>query len=189
MNSSFGTILTIAFWVFTPLYSVAVGLAASSLVENPIVKTRKDVSHGALGRSGWLSQLLLCLSAAFALSLFRGVEGPFAQGQLSLTLPALGLHSLAELILVVSLPLASVIYNQAGAVTSPTGLGLWGLGPLLGWTWLLLPFVTHVTTALLVLELVGVGLVWAISSSNQTPDEGVRANGGSGASYALVLFI
>lgn len=52
----------------------------------------------------------------------------------------------------------------------------------------MLPFVTHVTTALLVLELIGVGLVWAISSG-LNKEGGQRLSGGFGSAYSLILFI
>lgn len=47
---------------------------------------------------------------------------------------------------------------------------------------------THVTTALLVLELVGVTLVWAVSNSS-TPGVGAQQAGLSGPVYGIVFFV
>lgn len=57
--------------------------------------------------------------------------------------------------------------------------------------WGLLPFATQITSALLVLELVGVGLIWALTSlaAPSNPTVGGAGHGPGSLVYAIVLFV
>lgn len=95
---------------------------------------------------------------------YRGQFGPFCQGQLILTQHTSRFSFLTLCLLGVNL-IAAISIRPKFFKPSELGFSTWSLAPLLTYFWSILPLSTQLTTSLLLLELIGVGLVWALCSS------------------------
>jgi hypothetical protein len=131
--------------------------------------------------------LLLLFGAVAVLALYRGYEGSLAHGQLVLSQPTARLHSLVMALGGLALawaaatptPRTQTASGLAGGAVAPATLALWAL----------LPLTAHLPTALLVLELVGVSLIWAIVSNPTTARVRGSAAGGLGLLNGVILFV
>jgi hypothetical protein len=163
LHSSFGATLALITWVALPLYAAALGLAlAHSRPHSTDESARPEVGRGP---STVLAQVSLIAAAAALTALYRGYEGPMAQGQLALGAAPSRLHALVTGMGALGLGLLVPTMGYQALTNPVLGLRVGSLAPLTLVLWSLLPLVTHLTTALLVLELVGVSLIWAITSA------------------------
>ena len=130
------------------------------------------------------------LGGALALTaLYRGPEGAVAQGQMALAPGPVRLHALVLALGALGGAFMAPAWGR-DALASPTlGLRPGSLAPLTLALWGLLPLVTHVSTALLVLELVGVGLVWAVTSHPGPRRGGAPAGAPLGVANGVILFV
>jgi hypothetical protein len=187
LGSSFASLLGLITWVALPLYAVAVGLALAH--SRPHTADESAVPEGGQGTSTLLAQLFLFGGSLALIALYRGHEGPLAQGQLFLGAGPLRLQAAALGLGLVGLGFAAPASGYRALANPTLGLRPGALAPLMMALWSLLPLVTHLSTALLVLELVGAALVWAIAS---TPSRGAHP-GPTGAPLGLangvVLFV
>jgi hypothetical protein len=123
-----------------------------------------DTAGGDVERSESLPPLggtqVLLLGASVALiSCYRGYEVVFAQGQLMLTMANTRLQSVVWGLGFLGMALLAPSTKQNKALYPHMGLTPLAIAPLILALWSLLPMVTHITTALLVLELVGAALL------------------------------
>ena len=118
MSLSFASTLAVVLWAGVPFYAAALGLAALSVVEHPTSRGRGGANAGVA------PQLLLLWGAFTALSLFRGVEGPFAQGQLNLFTPGLRLHVLCLSLFCVALAATRPIHGASLNGGASTGFNI-----------------------------------------------------------------
>jgi len=186
-GSSFGALLSVVTWVGLPLYAAGLGLGiAFSRPHTADEGARPEVGGGA---STLLAQLWVLGGALALTALYRGYEGPLAQGQLALG--AGGARLSAAIWGLGGLGLAFLVPASSSLALANPALGLrpGSLAPLTLVLWSLLPLVTHVSTALLVLELVGVGLVWAVTSAPAPGRAGAPAGAPLGVANGVILFV
>jgi len=114
----------------------------------------------------------------------------FFQGQLSLS------GAVVKFIFFMASALGVAMLIVRGfnrSVNKPTHLKftLWMMGPCLACFWCLLPMVTQLTTALLILELAGVALIWALTNlTNATSTLAFRVTlSAPKLIQALILFV
>lgn len=170
-----------------PLYAAGLGLGIAFARPHTADEGARPEVGG--GPSTLLAQLWVLGGALALISLYRGYEGPLAQGQLvlgaggaRLSAAVWGLGGLGLVFLVPT--------SNAAALANPAlGLRPGSLAPLTLTLWSLLPLVTHVSTALLVLELVGVGLVWAVTSTPAVGRAGAPAGAPLGVANGVILFV
>jgi hypothetical protein len=173
--------------VALPLYAAAIGLGlAHSRPHTTDESARPEVGGGA---STLLAQMWLMGGAVALASLFRGYEGPVAQGQLALSPAVTRLHATALGLGGLGLGLLVPTVGHRALLNPALGVRMGSLAPLTLALWGLLPLVTHVTTALLVLELVGVGLVWAVASAPGGGPAGATAGAPLGVANGVILFV
>jgi hypothetical protein len=157
LSSSFGATLAGLTWVGLPLYAAAVGLALAHTRPHTTDEGARPEIGG--GPSTLLAQMWLMGGGLALMALFRGYEGPAVQGQLALSAPAVRLQAAAAGLGFLGLGLVVPAVGPRALANPALGLRIWALAPLTMALWGLLPLVTHLTTALLVLEMVGAGLV------------------------------
>ena len=89
---------------------------------------------------------------------YRGHAGPMLHGQLSLAPSSVRFLFLVSSMLGIALA-ASPAMGAGALRANVLGFSTWHLAPTLVTLWALLALTTQLTTSLLILELVGVGLV------------------------------
>ena len=155
----------------------------------PHTADESAVPEGGRGASTLLAQVALLGGALSLIALYRGHEGSLAQGQLALGAAPLRLQALALGLGLAGLSFAAPTAGYRALANPTLGLRPGALAPLMLALWALLPLVTHLSTALLALELVGAALVWAVAS---TPARGGRpAPSGAplGVANGVILFV
>jgi len=90
-----------------------------------------------------------------------------------------------------SLPLAaSTVIGLKTERPGAMGFSMWYMGPMLATLWGFLSLTTQLVTSLLVLELIGVVLVWSLSCTNPSlPLDPAKVGRAPGLIYALVIFV
>ena len=110
-------------------------------------------------RCSFANQLLLVVGSLLLLFCFRGAEGGLVQSQLHL---GAGSSKLSYLVwgvagggLALLLPTVGLTALKGGTLNPP----LWCLGPACAAWWSLVPLTTQLTSALLLLEIIGATLI------------------------------
>lgn len=191
LESDFSTIIKITIWCLLPLYGSFLGLTTPFLGKAPSLGAfKKWCGEEAFAVTTYQTQLLFFFGSLIAMASYRGHEGSFCQGQLVLTQIGAKLLFLVLTGLGAALGFAIVV-GGTGFRVSTLGFSTWHLGPSLATLWGLLPLGTQLTTSLLVLELIGVALIWALSSSTSisTPSLHRTSTTAPGLVYALVVFV
>ena len=191
LDTSFASVLQITVWCLLPLYGTFLGLTTSFFSKMPSLAEHRGRGKGQSPSTQAPNvQFWFYLSALVLVTSYRGYEGGFFQGQLVLTAATSKLLFFILSALGIALGVAMAIKSNPAKVGG-LGLSVWSLGPVLATLWGLLPLVTQLATALLILELVGVCLIWALASTTtSTPLSSTRgAPTAPGVVYALILFV
>lgn len=190
LEADFSTFIRVVVWCFLPLYGSFLGLILPLLSRAPNLTTSRNRSWGACAIEAYQMQLCFFFGTLVAMAAYRGHSGWVCLGQLSLT--SFNVKLLFLTLFGLSAPLvtsavAGLGFSKAGTL----GFSAWNLGPTLVSLWGFLPLTTQLTTSLLVLELIGVGLVWALSSISVHPSLDVQrpSTAAPGLVYALVVFV
>lgn len=187
LNASFGPMLGLVTWVALPLYAVALGLYLAHY--RPQTTDESGRLEGS-GASRLLATQITLLGASLALTaLHRGAEGGFAQGQLTLGAGALRLQTVVLALGGLGLAFLAPVMSYRALTGPALGLRPGSLAPLVLALWALLPLVTHLSSALLILELVGVALIWGVTGSPSRGGSLDPAGAPLGVANGVILFI
>lgn len=190
LEADFSTALRITVWCLLPIYGALLGLSFPFLSKAPNLPAKAGISEGGAMVEVRHNQLSFFFGIVIAMASYRGYEGSFCQGQLSLSQPNIKFLFLTLAGLGTSL-VASIPISSRSPQAGTLGFSPWHLGQTMAVLWGLLPLTTQLTTSLLILELIGVTLVWALSNVNSYSTCKDQRSWGStpGLVYALVVFV
>lgn len=103
---------------------MGLGLAISSTIEHPTSRDKKPATWGGTEGVRLTGQIFLLTTALAILGFFRGNEGLFAQGQLSLFIHSLRLHTLVFYLVLGVTIIGNTLRGLGPAKHTHTGLSL-----------------------------------------------------------------
>lgn len=158
LEADFSAIIKVVVWCFLPIYGSFLGLTLPFLSKTPNLTTPRTKSWGGHAIEIYQTQLCFFFGTLLAMAAYRGHSGWICLGQLHLT--NLNAKFLFLALFGLGAPLVTSLVSGIGLSKEGTlGFSAWHLGPVLATLWGFLPLTTQLTTSLLILELIGVGLV------------------------------